>query len=289
MLTSAASSPRYLYVVDQETTATPTILGFTVPVSSQNSVYAPTGPITPTASTSITTVGGRTVATGNQRRRYPQRYRHLSRRKLRLCDRPGPEPCLRLRPRSGWNPHPHGSQPVQHRPLPPSTSPSIPAASTSTPPTTAPAPSLPSPSTPPPEPSRPPPDRPPSPSAPGPPASPSRTPAASISTPPTRSTTASPASSSTPTTAASPPSRTPPSPPAACPPASLQSPTAPTPPSPSTTNSTRDRILTEPRLSGGAHLLEPHGRQSPSTPHHPTQPEPQPCRLLSMTGQAQRP
>jgi 6-phosphogluconolactonase len=64
VLTSAASSPRYLYVVDQETTATPTILGFTVPVSSQNSVYAPTGPITPTASTSITTVSGRTVATG---------------------------------------------------------------------------------------------------------------------------------------------------------------------------------------------------------------------------------
>ncbi len=69
VLTSTPSSQRYLYVIDQETAASPTILGFVVPVKSATSgtttVYAPTGPITPTSATSIVTpTGGKTVATG---------------------------------------------------------------------------------------------------------------------------------------------------------------------------------------------------------------------------------
>jgi 6-phosphogluconolactonase len=62
-ITSTVANPRYLYIVDQEASPNATVLGFTVPVTSAG---VPTGTITPNAATSITTVAGKTVATGTK-------------------------------------------------------------------------------------------------------------------------------------------------------------------------------------------------------------------------------
>lgn len=69
VLNSAQDNPRYLYVVDQEATLSPTVLGFMVPVQTvtldgKTLHGIPTGPIAPTSSTSITTVANVTVAKG---------------------------------------------------------------------------------------------------------------------------------------------------------------------------------------------------------------------------------